>query len=90
MLRFIARFTQENGFPPTHREMQDEFNISSLAVMNYRIHRMIELGYITQRPGQPRTIVLTREGKEIMKIHKSTVEEAASEWAQLNMKNSLL
>lgn len=86
MVRWIARFRQEHGYCPSHREIQDAFDLSSLAVVHHRVSRLIEFGYITQQPGQARTIVVTRDGEQAMRIHEEQVKEAARTWQQENLR----
>lgn len=82
MVRWIARFRQEHGYCPSHREVRDAFDLSSLAVVHHRLVRLQEMGYITQQPGQPRTIVVTKEGEQAMKIHDKTIKEATEAWKE--------
>lgn len=82
MVRTIALFIHEQGYPPTRRELMKRLGITSLAVINHRINRLVEMGYITHQPGKARTIVITRDGKEAMKLHKKTVDDAAAMWQE--------
>lgn len=58
MLDFIKRFINENGFPPTVRQIGDGSNVSSTSTVHSNLKRMTELGYIKYTPGTRRAIIL--------------------------------
>ncbi|MFP3854881.1 MAG: repressor LexA, partial [Anaerolineales bacterium] len=46
MLDFIVAFTEENGYPPSIREIGKAVNISSTSVVNYNLNRLVDEGYL--------------------------------------------
>ena len=54
-LEFIARFTDENGYPPTVREIGDHFDISLRAVQDH-IAACQKKGYLSQCQKRSRSI----------------------------------
>jgi repressor LexA len=46
ILEFIRKFVQENGYPPTIREIGRAANISSTSVVNYNLNILQAKGYI--------------------------------------------
>ncbi len=51
MLRFMQRYTQDQGFPPSIREIGEECDIGSTSVVNYNLNKLVEAGFI-QRMGK--------------------------------------
>lgn len=51
MLRFIQRYMEERGFPPSIREIGEECDIGSTSVVNYNLNKLVDAGYI-QRSGK--------------------------------------
>lgn len=58
MLDYIKHFVDENGFPPTVREIGDGSGVSSTSTVHANLKRMTELGYIKYTPGTRRAITL--------------------------------
>jgi repressor LexA len=48
MLDFIREFTEENGYPPTIRQIGEAANISSTSVVNYNLNKLEKAGYLTR------------------------------------------
>jgi repressor LexA len=46
IIEVLQRFTEENGYPPSIREICTEANISSTSVANYYLDRLESLGYL--------------------------------------------
>ncbi len=46
ILEFVGRFQNQNGYPPSIREICDKTNISSTSVVNYYLDQLEEMGYI--------------------------------------------
>jgi repressor LexA len=51
ILEMMERFQEQNGYPPSIREICDRTNISSTSVVNYYLNQLEETGYI-QRDGR--------------------------------------
>ena len=64
MLSFIQRFGEENGYPPSIREIGSAVGITSTSVVNYNLNRLVEEGYLDRDQNISRGIRLTeRIGK---------------------------
>ncbi len=48
MLSFIKKFTHENGYPPTIRQIGEAANISSTSVVNYNLNKLEKEGYLAR------------------------------------------
>ncbi len=46
ILKFISRFVDENGYPPTIREIGSACNISSTSVVNYNLNKLEREGLL--------------------------------------------
>ena len=74
VLEFIARFTDENGYPPTVREIGDHFDISLRAVQDH-IAACQKKGYLSQCQKRSRSIrvVKNEEGVSETKAFTSRI-----------------
>jgi repressor LexA len=64
MIGFIQRFSEDNGYPPSIREIGNAVGISSTSVVNYNLNRLVEEGYLDRDQNISRGIRLTeRIGK---------------------------
>ncbi len=61
ILEFIHQFIQENGLPPTVRDIQKACNISSTSVVDYNIRLLQRDGYLNRKPDVARGIELLDE-----------------------------
>jgi repressor LexA len=59
MLDFIVDFSDENGYPPSIREIGQAVNISSTSVVNYNLNRLVEEGFLDRDQNVSRGIRLT-------------------------------
>jgi len=67
-LRAFAELSA-SGRPPSVREYANRVGLSGLGPTQYRLDRLIELGWIeslAERPGTPRSLVLTERGREVL------------------------
>jgi len=46
ILEVLASFQDQNGYPPTIREICAQADISSTSVVNYYLEQLEEMGYI--------------------------------------------
>lgn len=46
ILRFMDRYMQKNGYPPTIREIGENTNINSTSVVNYNLNKLVDAGYL--------------------------------------------
>ena len=69
LLEFINRHNEEVGWPPTVREIQHEFGMSSTSVAVYWINKTANAGLIERDPGVARGLRITQEGRdELLKV----------------------
>lgn len=61
MLDFIEKFSTENGYPPSIREIGKAVGISSTSVVNYNLNRLVEEGYLDRDQHVSRGIRLTEK-----------------------------
>jgi len=59
VLDFIYEFVEENGYPPTHQEIQFEVGLSSKSHVHFYLKALEREGYIERAPNIPRGIRLT-------------------------------
>lgn len=63
ILRFIAREIEVDGFPPTVREIGEEFEINSTNAVADHLRALVRRGLLEQRPRmRARSLKLTRLG----------------------------
>ena len=61
ILDYIHDFLQENGLPPTVRDIQKACDISSTSVVDYNLRLLDRDGYLNRRPDVARGIELLDE-----------------------------
>jgi repressor LexA len=66
ILRFIAHATEERGFPPTIREIGEEFSIRSTNGVNDHIKALERKGYLSRCDLQSRTLVATKAARLVL------------------------
>jgi repressor LexA len=59
VLDFIYEFVEENGYPPTHEEIQLEVGLSSKSHVHFYLKALEREGYIERAPNIPRGIRLS-------------------------------
>jgi len=59
MLEFLGEYIEENGYPPSIREIGAAADISSTSVVSYNLHRLEEKGYISRDREVSRGLKLT-------------------------------
>jgi repressor LexA len=62
ILEFIRNFYQENGFPPTVRDIQKSCDISSTSVVDYNLQILQREGHIRRMPEVARGIEILEDG----------------------------
>jgi len=73
MLEFIRRFVEENGYPPTIREIGRAVNISSTSVVNYNLNILQAKGYIQRHREVSRGMKLLDRGTELQKTEADEI-----------------
>ncbi len=58
--RCITRFTTDNGFPPTVREIGEAVGLASTNTVHFYLEKMVRKGMIVKRSGSPRSIVVVK------------------------------
>ena len=61
MIDFIQHFSDENGYPPSIREIGKAVGISSTSVVNYNLNRLVEEGYLSRDQNVSRGIRLSEK-----------------------------
>lgn len=46
ILRFMQKYMQQSGYPPTIREIGEATGINSTSVVNYNLNKLVEAGYL--------------------------------------------
>jgi len=64
ILTFIGEYLDENGYPPSMREICSALNISSTSVVSYNLDRLEEAGYIMRDREVSRGLRLAEPGRE--------------------------
>ena len=71
ILEFIQQFIQENGIPPTVRDIQKACDVSSTSVVDYNLRLLNRDGYLNRRPDVARGIeLLDDEGQPVSNAPK--------------------
>ena len=66
ILDFIQSFIEENGLPPTVRDIQKACEISSTSVVDYNLRILNRDGYLKRRPDVARGIELLDDSGQPM------------------------
>ncbi len=56
MLSYIANYSQENGFPPSIREIQDKFNFKSTSTVSYYLRKLEQRGDLVNKGRKNRAL----------------------------------
>ena len=46
IMQFMAKYNEEEGYPPTIREIGKATDINSTSVVNYNLNKLVEAGYV--------------------------------------------
>ncbi len=66
VLKAIAQFQDENGYPPTIREIVSSTEITSTSVVNYYLNQLEERGYLERDNHVARSIRLLQPANDIL------------------------
>ena len=84
ILDFIQSFIDDNGIPPTVRDIQKSCDISSTSVVDYNLHKLREARYLNRRPDVARGIELLDEsGQPVSGIPKVQIVGAIAAGAPI-------
>jgi len=77
VLHCIARYHDERGYPPTHREVMAATGLRSTNTVAYHVRRLREDGYLVPAPfGVARSLALTSHGQLV--LEESCHDQATS------------
>jgi repressor LexA len=79
VLRFIARTTEERGFPPTIREIGEQFSIRSTNGVNDHLKALERKGYLSRGEQQSRSLVPTPSGRMLLGLGGTRAPEGTLE-----------
>ncbi|SRR5258706_7685355 len=65
IMKFINRFADENGYPPTIREIGAAVNIKSTSVVNYNLNKLVKEGFISRSKKFSRGIRVVGDGEPV-------------------------
>ncbi len=57
----INEYVEDNGYPPTYREIRDLVGLKSVSTVSGHMERLKAKGYITFMPGAARTLYINKE-----------------------------
>ena len=63
ILEFVGEYSDDNGYPPSMREICSALNISSTSVVSYNLDRLEEAGYIVRDREVSRGLRLAQAGR---------------------------
>jgi repressor LexA len=78
MLRYIEKYTEDNGFPPTIRQIGENTGINSTSVVNYNLNKLVQAGYLMRSQHVSRGLRLTGPVPGGKKSSKVAVQAAVS------------
>ena len=90
MLDFIHRYIEENGRPPTIREIGSAVNISSTSVVNYNLTRLKEKDLLERDAEVSRGLRLTEKALELYGELRDAVEEFSSNFLRLPLVGNIV
>lgn len=64
ILNFIEAFLDENGYPPTIREIGAAVKIGSTSVVNYNLNKLVREGFLERSQKVSRGLLLVKEDEE--------------------------
>lgn len=65
IVTFILDYTEENGYPPTVREIGKGVGLSSTSTVQFHLDALMYQGVLTAEKGKPRTIKVAKNGNTI-------------------------
>jgi len=73
VLEFMANYQNENGRPPSIREIGEKLKISSTSVVNYYLDQLKKMGYLERDTRVSRGLRLTEKVNEIIQMVTETL-----------------
>lgn len=62
ILAYIKKYSKENGYSPTYREIMKHAGMKSTSTVAYYIQALKDYGFIAMQEKKPRTIQVLKEG----------------------------
>lgn len=79
IINYLHEYVEEQGRPPTIREIGAAADISSTSVVNYNLTKLKERGFVERDPGVSRGLRLTEKALSRFEAVKDSVSTAVSE-----------
>jgi len=74
ILKFIQTFIEQNGYPPTIREIGEAVGIASTSVVNYNLNKLVERGHLERAPEVSRGLrLVSQEGLRELRVNFAEV-----------------
>jgi repressor LexA len=71
-LENIAAWISDYGYPPSFREIMNECGYQSTSTVHVHLRALARSGLVTYIEGQPRTIVITTQGRVLLRAKGGT------------------
>ncbi len=76
LVQYILAHNYEVGWPPTVREIQAHFGMSSTSVPAYWINKTVDAGLIERDPRMARGLRITKKGQKALTAEEERVRPA--------------
>ena len=80
IIRFIIIYSEENGYPPTIRDIGERINVSSTSQVSYYLNKLKDKQLITKNGHTSRSLLVTQQGYEF--IGRTFSEDGCEEKGQ--------
>lgn len=79
ILQFMVGYMNDNGFPPTIREIGEATDIQSTSVVNYNLNKLVEAGYIerTDKKSRGLRVVARIPGTVVQRSVRMATQQTA-------------
>ena len=68
LYEYVSKFTEENGYPPTVRDICSDLSIKSTATAHYYLEKLSSKGLITKRGDKKRALTVSGKTKNSFDI----------------------
>lgn len=75
ILGFIAEFGQENGYPPSLRDIASHFGISSTNGVAGHLEALVTKNFLSKESNSSRTLTITEKGWSVLGLEGQTAEK---------------
>ena len=80
LLNFLEDFTEENGYSPSYREIQNGLGLSSVSAVAEHIDNLVAKGVLRKVPGAARSLeILDYKHEETVELFKVKMLECTDE-----------